>query len=104
VLYAVPAHNYQVEVRQLFSLSQGWSHELVRVFYKLFGLPLHSFQYYWDLQIPDPAHAWCSKPISEDKKRRYVKFEVFTAVTMKNGVFRDVTPCGSCKNRRFGGT
>jgi hypothetical protein len=31
-------------------------------------------------------------------------FEVFTAVTMKNGVFWDVTPCGSCKNRRFGGT
>jgi hypothetical protein len=22
---------------------------------------------------------------------------------MKNGVFLDVTPCGSCKNRRFGG-
>jgi hypothetical protein len=34
----------------------------------------------------------------------FVKFEVFTAVTMKNGVFLDVTPCGSCKNRRFGGT
>jgi hypothetical protein len=32
------------------------------------------------------------------------KFEVFTAVTMKNGVFWEVTPCGSCKNRRFGGT
>jgi hypothetical protein len=30
--------------------------------------------------------------------------EVFTAVTMKNGVFWDVTPCGSCKNRHFGGT
>jgi cytidine deaminase len=29
----------------------------------------------------------------------YVRFEVFTAVTMKNGVFWDVTPCGSCKNR-----
>jgi hypothetical protein len=29
-----------------------------------------------------------------------VTFEVFTAVTMKNGVFWDVTPCGSCKNRR----
>jgi hypothetical protein len=27
-----------------------------------------------------------------------VRFEVFTAVTMKNGVFWDVTPCGSCKN------
>jgi hypothetical protein len=34
----------------------------------------------------------------------YVRFEVFTAVTMKNGVFWDVTLCGSCKNRRFGGT
>jgi hypothetical protein len=27
-----------------------------------------------------------------------VRFEVFTAVTMKNGVFWDVTPCGSYKN------
>jgi hypothetical protein len=34
----------------------------------------------------------------------FVRFEVFTAVTMKNGVFWDVTSCGSCKNRRFGGT
>jgi hypothetical protein len=33
----------------------------------------------------------------------YVRFEVFTAVTMKNGVFWDVTPCGSCKNRHFRG-
>jgi hypothetical protein len=30
-------------------------------------------------------------------------FEVFTAVTMKNAVIWDVTPCGSCKNRHFGG-
>jgi hypothetical protein len=28
-----------------------------------------------------------------------VKFEVFTAVTMKNGVFWDGTPCGSGKER-----
>jgi hypothetical protein len=34
----------------------------------------------------------------------YVCFEVFTAVTMKNGVFGNVTPCFSCNNRRFGGT
>jgi hypothetical protein len=27
-----------------------------------------------------------------------VRFEVFRAVTMKNGIFWDVTPCGSCKN------
>jgi hypothetical protein len=25
-------------------------------------------------------------------------------VTTKNGVFWEVTPCGSCKNRRFGRT
>jgi hypothetical protein len=25
------------------------------------------------------------------------------SVAWKNGVFWDVTPCGSCKNRRFGG-
>jgi hypothetical protein len=35
---------------------------------------------------------------------KYVRFEVFTVVTMKNGVFWDVTTCGSCKNRHFGGT
>jgi hypothetical protein len=33
-----------------------------------------------------------------------VRFEVFTAVTMKNGVFWDVMPCGSWRNRRFAGT
>jgi hypothetical protein len=33
-----------------------------------------------------------------------LRFEVFTAVTMKSAVVWDVTPCGSCKNRRFGGT
>jgi hypothetical protein len=35
----------------------------------------------------------------------HVRFEVFTAVTMKNAVFWDVAPCRSCRlNRRFGGT
>jgi hypothetical protein len=34
----------------------------------------------------------------------HVRLEVFTAVTMQNGVFWDVMPRGSCKNRRFGGT
>jgi hypothetical protein len=33
-----------------------------------------------------------------------VRFEGFTAMTMKNAVFWDVAPCGSCKSRRFGGT
>jgi hypothetical protein len=34
----------------------------------------------------------------------YVRFEIFTAATMKNAIIWDVMPCGSCKNRRFGGT
>jgi hypothetical protein len=33
-----------------------------------------------------------------------VRFEVFTAVTMKNAVFWDMAPCRSCVNGRFGGT
>jgi hypothetical protein len=37
-------------------------------------------------------------------RRNTKAFDVFTAVTMKNGVFWDVTPCGSCKNRHFGGS
>jgi hypothetical protein len=42
----------------------------------------------------------CAGAITEN----HVRFEVFTAVTMKIAVFWDVTPCGSCKKRRFGGT
>jgi hypothetical protein len=33
-----------------------------------------------------------------------IRFEVFTAGTMKTAVFWDVTLCGSCKKRCFGGT
>jgi hypothetical protein len=36
-------------------------------------------------------------------KNYWVMSEVSMAVTMKNAVFWDVKPCGSCKNRRFGG-
>jgi hypothetical protein len=32
----------------------------------------------------------------------YVRYEGFTAATMKNAVFWDLTPRGSCKNRLFG--
>jgi hypothetical protein len=42
-------------------------------------------------------------PVVENKFE-IVKFEVFTAVTMKNTVFWDVAPCRYCVNRRFGGT
>jgi hypothetical protein len=36
--------------------------------------------------------------LSSQYKSTYVRFEVFTAVTMKNSVFWDVTSCGSGKN------
>jgi hypothetical protein len=39
-----------------------------------------------------------------DEDELGVRFEVFTVVTMKNGVFWDVMPHGSCKSRRFKGT
>jgi hypothetical protein len=51
-------------------------------------------------RFESPHVSTSSLPIEE----HYVRFEVFTAVTMKNGVFWDGTPCCSCKNRRFGGT
>jgi hypothetical protein len=35
---------------------------------------------------------------ADECKTAVVRFEVFTAVTMKNAIFWDVTPCGSCKN------
>jgi hypothetical protein len=35
---------------------------------------------------------------------KLVRFEVFTAVTMKSAVFWDVALCRSCVNRCFGGT
>jgi hypothetical protein len=60
-------------------------------------------------QILTIAHHRCGDyGIYADAGRRKQKatlynFYVFTEVTMKNGVFWDVMPCGCCKNRRFGG-
>jgi hypothetical protein len=42
--------------------------------------------------------------VSEQNIIHCVRFEVYTVVTIKSGVFWYVTPYGSCKNRRFGGT
>jgi hypothetical protein len=48
----------------------------------------------WDFNARCSAELWDWK---------YVRFEVFAEVTMRNAVFWDFTPCGSCKNLRFGG-
>jgi hypothetical protein len=45
---------------------------------------------------PSICYFWLGQKLQSAEKS--VRFEVFTAVTMKNGVFWDVTPCGSCKN------
>jgi hypothetical protein len=56
------------------------------------------------LNISPPTSAKVKKTWIYTSTPPYIRFEVFMAVTMKNGVFGDVTPCGSCKNQRFGGT
>jgi hypothetical protein len=38
------------------------------------------------------------------KQKTLVSLADITASVMKKGIFCDVTPHGSCKNRRFGGT
>jgi hypothetical protein len=42
--------------------------------------------------------------VTEYSRLMLRKILFFTAVTMENAVFGDVTPYGPCKNRRFGGT
>jgi hypothetical protein len=54
-----------------------------------------------------PLLFWISPPAYECRK--YVEdiihyFANDHVKALKNGVIWDVTPCGSCKNRRFGGT
>jgi hypothetical protein len=48
------------------------------------------------------THLHGLRKTTRTKIRTVVRFDVFTAVIMKNGVFWDVTPCGYCKNTRFG--
>jgi hypothetical protein len=58
----------------------------------------------WDIKtqcVPQRRHYVSA---AESNRLMLLRFEVFTAVAMKNDVFWDVRPYGSCKNRRFGGT
>jgi hypothetical protein len=49
------------------------------------ALPPKSTRHYWVIAYPS----------------QIVRFEVFTAVTMKNTIFWEVTPCCSCKKQTF---
>jgi hypothetical protein len=106
---------------------------LLFLFLSTFSLPYHKFELklyssrknavFWDLMLCDSCtkrrfgDIYCFQHQS-DKIRRainnvssnivlssviLVRFEVSTAVTTKNEVFRDITQCGSCNNRRLGG-
>jgi hypothetical protein len=44
------------------------------------------------------------RPDGSENVSPYVRSEVSPAVIMKNVVFKDVSPCGSCRNRRYRGT
>jgi hypothetical protein len=57
------------------------------------------FRVLLDLQTPICVNA--NRRMVAEATLLFVRFAVFTAATMKNGVFWDVTPCGSCKHRRF---
>jgi hypothetical protein len=60
---------------------------------------------FWDIKTQFVNHRrHITSPLQGPTGEWYVRFEVFTALTKKNAVFWDVTPCGSCRNRRFGGT
>jgi hypothetical protein len=67
------------------------------------GVSGHSFSNLQESPVPID---WLLEPVWALKRREkiLVRFEVFTAVTMKNAVFWDVVPCRYCVNRRFGGT
>jgi hypothetical protein len=76
------------------------------------SLPVNSVQD-WDFHGDDDKKCrllWYKTKSVVHKKNitsplwSYERFEVFTAVTMKNVVFWGLMPCGSCENRCFWGT
>jgi hypothetical protein len=60
---------------------------------------------FWDIKTQFVLHRrHITSPIQSPVGYCHVRFEVFTAMTMKNAVVWDVTPCRSSKKRHFGGT
>jgi hypothetical protein len=51
---------------------------------------------FWDIKSQFVLHrGHITSPLQRPASYCYVRFEVLTAVTMKNVVFWDVMPCGS---------
>jgi hypothetical protein len=52
---------------------------------------------FWEIKPQFVLHRrHITSPLQSPVSYCYVRFEVFAAVVMKNDVFWDVTPCGSC--------
>jgi hypothetical protein len=51
--------------------------------------------------VPHRRHI--TSPLQSPARKCYVRFEAFTTVTMKKTIFWDMTLCGPCEIRRFGG-
>jgi hypothetical protein len=50
----------------------------------------------WDIKTQFVLHRrHMASPLQSPAGYCYVRLDVFTAVIMKNAVFRDVTPCGT---------
>jgi hypothetical protein len=54
-------------------------------------------------QRNQPGRSLVFLPTAPPLSSYLVGLELFEVVTMKNADLLDVTPCGSCKNRSFGG-
>jgi hypothetical protein len=92
-------------ISQLYTIVRHLQNLLLLNAYFMSQLVYRFFQWlrsHTKLQIPssgDQYHQYHCITKGENEG-----FELFTAAAVKNGVFWDVTPCGSCTNRRFGGT
>jgi hypothetical protein len=51
---------------------------------------------FWDIKTQFVPHRELMSPLQSPAGERYVRFEAFSKVTMKNAVFWDVVLCGSC--------
>jgi hypothetical protein len=55
----------------------------------------------WDIKPQFVLHRrHITSPLQSPAGYYYVRFEAFTAVTVKSAVLWDITPCDSCTNRR----
>jgi hypothetical protein len=66
----------------------------------IFGLKRVEVTRGWRKLHNEELHDLYTLPSATRMRMRWENKNMF----MKNGVFWDVMPCGSCKNRRFGGT